>query len=123
MKKVKAMENKGKQGKTITREHRGKQGKTMENKGTQGNTGEHKGNHFGHTLQVEEQKKAFDALDLDGNGKITFQEVKDQPPGPVGCVLHWDFTRKYPDLTGKNRDFIGFHTGSMGFFHGIYLVR
>ena len=65
---------------------------------------------------MEEQKKAFDALDLDGNGKITFQEVKDQPPGPVGCVLYWDFTRKYRDLTGKIRDFIGFHTGSMGFF-------
>ena len=27
-------------------------------------------------LQVEEQKEAFDVLDSDGNGKITFQEVK-----------------------------------------------
>ena len=33
-----------------------------------------------HAGQVEEQKKAFDALDLDGNGKITLQEVKESSP-------------------------------------------
>ena len=34
----------------------------------------------GQRRQVEEQKKAFDALDLDGNGKITLQEVKESSP-------------------------------------------
>ena len=40
-------------------------------------------------LQVEEQKEAFDVLDSDGNGKITFQEVK------AGDATGW-WLRKSP---------------------------
>ena len=29
------------------------------------------------TIKVLEQKQAFDLLDIDGNGKVTYQEVKE----------------------------------------------
>ena len=35
-------------------------------------------------IEVLEQKKAFDVIDSDGNGKITFQEVKDSA---IACVF------------------------------------
>ena len=32
---------------------------------------------FRQCLEVLEQKEAFDLLDIDGNGKVTYQEVKE----------------------------------------------
>lgn len=58
--------------------------------------------------QVEEQKKAFDALDLDGNGKITFQEVKEMNTTLGSPMSDKELNEQFVSLDVDHNDIVTF---------------